>query len=77
MPTYSSLLSNINDVRVLFGSVGRGVEVQLGLAVEVRLQPSVVSASGWVFAAEGGYRTHPTLMHKEAAIPDTRPDNPP
>lgn len=57
-------------MRVLLGSVGRGVEVQLGLTVELKLQPSVVSDSSWVFAAEGGYSTHLMLMHKDAAIPD-------
>lgn len=77
MSTYSSLLVSIKDVMVVLGSVGRAVGVQLGPAVEVKLQPSVVNNNGLVFAGVGGYSTHPMLMHNDVTIPDTRPDKPP
>lgn len=59
------------------GCVGKAVEVQLRLSVEVKLESPMVSDRGRVIAGGGGYITDPMLRHKEATNPETRLDKPP
>lgn len=59
------------------GCVGKAVEVQLGLSVVVKLQPSMVSDRGRVIAGGGGYITDAILTPQDTSNPDTRLEKPP
>lgn len=59
------------------GCVGKAVEVQLGLSVVVKLQPSMVSDRGRVIAGGGGYITDAMLTPQDTSNPDTRLEKPP